>query len=122
MAFGFLYLPLFGEGEHFIHHASFNVITASQSLILCPFCLGCPTALSVSGSMDETGKPKPILTRQSLSGGVKNATARFELPKPAVAVRNLVRISTHLPAAAQHPNAPSKWRPLPPHPGVTALP
>eukprot|EP00192_Tetraselmis_astigmatica_P020723 CAMPEP_0117654860 /NCGR_PEP_ID=MMETSP0804-20121206/3972_1 /TAXON_ID=1074897 /ORGANISM="Tetraselmis astigmatica, Strain CCMP880" /LENGTH=300 /DNA_ID=CAMNT_0005461175 /DNA_START=1 /DNA_END=903 /DNA_ORIENTATION=+ len=31
-----------------------------------------------------------VLARQPLSGGVKNATDRFELPTPAVAVRNLV--------------------------------
>ena len=31
------------------------------------------------------------LQRASLSGGVKNATQRYALPPPAVAVRNLVR-------------------------------
>uniref|UniRef100_A0A061S6D3 Pyridoxamine 5-phosphate oxidase family protein n=1 Tax=Tetraselmis sp. GSL018 TaxID=582737 RepID=A0A061S6D3_9CHLO len=43
-----------------------------------------------SGSLEESGKPKTKLHREALSGGVKNATTRFELPTPAVAVRNLV--------------------------------
>lgn len=41
----------------------------------------------------------PSLRRTPLSGGVKNATARFELPTPEVAVRNLVSARPHsLPA------------------------
>ena len=32
-----------------------------------------------------------FMTWQHAAGGVKNATLRFDLPPPAVAVRNLVR-------------------------------
>lgn len=52
------------------------------------------TAAAQSSPIRTTG-----LTRAS-SGGVKNATQRYDLPPPSVAVRNLVRSPkrcTHMP-------------------------
>lgn len=43
---------------------------------------------SAAGAIKTTG-----LRRAPLSGGVKTATSRYDLPKPSVAVRNLVEIS-----------------------------
>lgn len=45
---------------------------------------------SKSKSKAESSGDYPALRRTPLSGGVKNATTRFELPAPEVAVRNLV--------------------------------
>jgi len=60
------------------------------------------------------------LQRASLSGGVKNATQRYALPPPAVAVRNLVlrcccATSSHciyLPELPEHRAGSSRGPPL----------
>jgi hypothetical protein len=52
-----------------------------------------PTSLDLAfQSMEKTSKAIKTtgLRRAPLSGGVKNATQRFDLPTPCVAVRNLV--------------------------------
>ena len=57
------------------------------------------------------------LQRGPLSGGVKNATLRYDLPSPAVAVRNLVSpdlaSSAGKPSAAQpKPQSLPQWLPM----------
>lgn len=52
-----------------------------------------PASLNLAfESMEKTSKAVKTtgLRRAPLSGGVKNATQRFDLPSPCVAVRNLV--------------------------------
>ena len=52
-----------------------------------------PSSLNLAfESMEKTSKAVKTtgLRRAPLSGGVKNATQRFDLPSPSVAVRNLV--------------------------------
>lgn len=52
-----------------------------------------PSSLNLAfESLEKTSKAIKTtgLRRAPLSGGVKNATQRFDLPSPCVAVRNLV--------------------------------
>jgi hypothetical protein len=52
-----------------------------------------PSSLNLAfESLEKTSKAVKTtgLRRAPLSGGVKNATQRFDLPSPCVAVRNLV--------------------------------
>lgn len=60
-------------------------------------------AAAAARSRDGSGG-SPIRTtglrRTPLSGGVNNASSQYDLPSPAVAVRNLVRRSINFPLSA----------------------
>ena len=69
-----------------------------------------PTCVAVlsSSSEDQDWRDQPIrphrtagLQRTPLSGGVKNATLRYDLPPPTVAVRNLVSRACLAPCSCQ---------------------